>query len=63
MCHGTAVTLTFAGSILQLDPKAIAKRRAAEVRAESKAAALAKETAGMKKLSAFFKAPAPKVAA
>lgn len=38
----------------QLDPKELQKRRAAEARQEAKAAALARETKGMKKLSAFF---------
>lgn len=39
---------------MQVDPKEAAKRKAAEVKAEAKAAKLMKEAAGMKKLSSFF---------
>lgn len=51
------------GSTLQLDPKEIAKARAKVAKAEAKAAQVAKETRGMKKMSAFFKKPAAKAAA
>ena len=44
---------------LQLDPKEIAKARARAVKAEAKAAQVAKETRGMKKMSAFFTKPQP----
>lgn len=49
--------------LLQLDPKEIAKARAKAVKAEAKAAQIAKETRGMQKMSAFFKKPAAKAAA
>ena len=42
---------------MQLDPKEIAKARARAVKAEAKAAQVAKETRGMKKMSAFFIRP------
>jgi hypothetical protein len=44
---------------VQLDPKEIAKARARAVKAEAKAAQVAKETRGMKKMSAFFTKPRP----
>lgn len=39
----------------RMDPKEAAKAKAAESRQANKAAKLAKEAAGMRKLSAFFK--------
>lgn len=39
----------------RIDPKAVAKAKAAELRAATKAAKLAKDASGMRKLSAFFK--------
>lgn len=44
--------------MLQLDPKEIAKARARAVKAEAKAAQVAKETRGMRKMS-FFCKPLP----
>lgn len=41
----------------QLDAKDLQKQRAAAARSEAKAAQLAKETRGMKKISAFFAPP------
>jgi hypothetical protein len=38
----------------QYDPKEAAKRRLSEAKADAKAAALKKETRGMKPLSSFF---------
>ena len=46
-------------TVVQLDPKEIAKARARAVKAEAKAAQVAKETRGMKKMSAFFTKPRP----
>ena len=40
---------------MQLDPKEIARKRAAAAKAEAKAVSAAKEAATMKKLSSFFK--------
>lgn len=45
--------------LVQLDPKETAKARARAVKAEAKAAQVAKETRGMKKMSAFFTKPRP----
>lgn len=42
---------------LQYDPREVAKRRLAEAKAEAKAVKVAKETAGMKKMSSFFAKP------
>jgi ribonuclease H2 subunit B len=44
----------------RLDPKELAKTKAAAKRQEERAAKLAKEAAGMRKLSAFFFKPKPK---
>lgn len=44
----------------RLDPKEAAKQKAADTRQAAKAAKLAKEAAGMRKLSAFFRPAAPK---
>ena len=38
----------------QIDPKTAAKAKAAESRQQNKAAKMAKEASGMRKLSAFF---------
>ena len=43
---------------MQYDPKEAAKRRLSEAKAEAKAAALKKETRGMKPLASFFGARA-----
>lgn len=44
----------------RLDPKELAKQKAAETRQAAKAAKLAKEASGMRKLSAFFRPAAQK---
>ena len=54
--EGRSLTSRF---LVQLDPKEIAKARARAVKAEAKAAQVAKETRGMKKMSAFFTKPRP----
>jgi len=39
---------------LQLDPKALARQKAQEVRDEKHKAQMKRETSGMKKMSSFF---------
>jgi hypothetical protein len=45
---------------VQLDPKETAKKRAAAAKAETKAAELARDAAGSRKIASFFTKPKPK---